>query len=281
MPTWFILLLVALFGACIASFCGVIIDRLPLQLDEPNRFGEVWDTRPWTEVLGGRSNCSSCGTQLRAIENVPVVAWIVLRGRCRTCHERIPATNLAVEIVVPLLAVWAVWVIGWTWTVAPVLLLVAVGTVVAVIDLRTLMVPTRVVWPGFFLAVAVCAAVALGPGEPDWLLTAAVGVAALAGPLFVLWWVMPRGMGFGDVRLAVLLGWISGFEIGAAGGGVGLAAYGSVILLTLAAMIGILLGVVSAVAQIRSMKTVPFGPPLAAAAFVVCLAAPHLVDAFG
>ena len=72
-----------LIAFVIGSFTNVIIDRLPLELDEPNEFGELYDTRPWAEVLGGRSRCSSCGEPVRPSDNIPVVSWILLRGRCR------------------------------------------------------------------------------------------------------------------------------------------------------------------------------------------------------
>lgn len=278
-PLWFTLTSVALIAACIGSLCTVVIDRLPVALDEPNEFGDLWDTRPWREVLGGRSRCSSCGEPVKAYENIPVLAYLALRGRCRHCHARIPLWVLAVEVAVPALAVWAVWAQGWTWTTAPTLLLVVVGVIVAAIDLRTLIVPTRLVWPAFAVAVAGCIAIALGLGEAGWLVSAVIGVATFAGPLFVLWWLHPRGMGFGDVRLAVLLGWIIGFEAGP--GGHFIAVYGVIVAFVLSSFLGILLGVVSAMAQVRALRKVPFGPTLAAGSFLVCLGIPEIRRAFG
>ncbi len=94
-------ILMLVFGTlafvAIGSFTCVVIDRLPLALDEPNEFGELWDTRPWREVFGGRSRCSSCGAEVTAADNIPVVSWLVLRGRCRGCGERIPAFHPVVE----------------------------------------------------------------------------------------------------------------------------------------------------------------------------------------
>lgn len=277
--SWVVYVAIALVGACIGSFACVIIDRLPLELDEPNELGETWDTRPWAEVVGGRSRCSSCGTDIAPAENVPVLAWLVLRGRCRHCGARIPAYLPLVEAMVPALAVWAVAVRGWTWTTAPILFLVVVGVIIAAIDIPTLIVPTRLVWPSFGVAVVMCVAIALGLGEPGWLVAALVGLACLAGPLGALWWIMPRGMGFGDVRLACLLGWTVGFE--AAPGGLGVVAYSCLLVITIGALLGIVLGVVSVIAQFRKLRFVPFAPSLIAASYLVCLGVPRIREALG
>ncbi|HNI35643.1 MAG TPA: prepilin peptidase, partial [Microthrixaceae bacterium] len=209
---------VLIFGTLLAfavgSFLCVIIDRLPVELDEPNEYGDSYDTRPWGEVLGGHSRCSSCGEPVRARDNIPVLSWLLLRGRCRGCGERIPAFHPIVELLVPLLFLGAVWAIGWDWRLLPVLGLIPAGVAVSVIDLRTMIVPTRIVWPAFGLVVTLSVIASGIESEWAWLLTALVGLVALAGPLFVLWFFLPSGMGFGDVRLAVLLGWVVGFYSG-------------------------------------------------------------------
>jgi len=267
------------FGAVgfllLGSFTCVVIDRLPLALDEPNQYGELWDSRPWGDVLGGRSRCSSCGEPVRSIDNVPVLSWLVLRGRCRNCDERIPGFHPLVELAFPLLFVAAVWVLGASWTLLPALWLIPVGLAVSVIDLRTLIVPTRIVWPAFFVAVALCALVAGIEGEWRWLLSALVGLAVLAGPLFVLWFAIPQGMGFGDVRLSILLGFTLGFY--AQGSLVG-AVFLSVICMFLSAVLGLLMGLVALGARGRKAK-VPFGPALVAGTFVCIALAQPIIDA--
>lgn len=259
----------------LGSFTCVVIDRLPLALDEPNQYGELWDSRPWPEVFGGRSRCSSCGEQVRPIDNVPILSWLVLRGRCRNCDERIPGFHPLVELAFPLLYVAAVWVLGASWTLLPALWLIPVGLAVSVIDLRTLIVPTRIVWPAFFIAVALCAIVAGVEGEWRWLLSALVGMAVLAGPLFVLWFVIPQGMGFGDVRLSVLLGFTLGFY--AQGSLLG-AVFLSVICMFFSAVLGLLMGLVALGARGRKAK-VPFGPALVAGTFVCIALAQPIIDA--
>ncbi len=274
-------LVVLIFGTLLAfavgSFLCVIIDRLPVELDEPNEYGDSYDTRPWGEVLGGQSRCSSCGEPVRPHDNIPVLSWLLLRGRCRGCGERIPAFHPIVELLVPLLFLGAVWVVGWDWRLLPVLGLIPAGVAISVIDLRTMIVPTRIVWPAFGLVVALSV---IGSGiesEWGWLLTALVGLAALAGPLFVLWFLLPSGMGFGDVRLAVILGWTVGFY-----GGTELVAgvILSVLVLLSASVIGLVVGMVALGARGRKAK-VPWGPSLFAASILGIACAEPILDGFG
>jgi leader peptidase (prepilin peptidase) / N-methyltransferase len=261
----------------IGSFICVIIDRLPVQLDEPNEYGDSWETRPWREVLGGRSRCSTCGDPVRPVDNIPVVSWLVLRGRCRGCGERIPAFHPLVELACPLLFLGAVWAIGIDdWRLLPVLWLIPVGVAVAVIDQRTLIVPTRIIWPSFAVSMLLTVLAAGLEGEWRWLSSAAIGLAVLAGPLFAIWFIHPRGMGFGDVRLTVLLGWNIGFFAGTR-------PVAPIVLtmisLFVAAVVGIVLGVVVMGARGRKAQ-VPFGPALIISAFVCIALAEQILDPF-
>jgi len=265
-----------LLALAVGSFLCVVIDRLPVELDEPNEYGDLYDTRPWSEVLGGTSRCSDCGEPIRGYENIPVLSWLLLRGRCRSCGSAIPAFHPVVEALVPALFLLMVWAIGWDWRLAPVLGLLPGAVVVGAIDLRTMIVPTRVVWPSLGLVVVLSVLATVAVGVPEWLLVSAVGLLTLAGPLFVLWFVVPSGMGFGDVRLAVLLGWTVGFYAGAEPiAGVLLA----MISLVLAALLGVVLGVVVMGARGRKAR-VPFGPSLVAGALFTIAYAPTILEPF-
>jgi leader peptidase (prepilin peptidase)/N-methyltransferase len=273
-PTDWVLLIAGVLGfTAIGSFTCVVIDRLPLALDEPNEYGELWDTRPWRQVFGGTSRCSSCGAPVRVRDNVPVLGWLLLRGRCRDCGERIPGFHPVVELICPLLFLFFVWQLGVSWLLLPVLWLVPAGVAISAIDLRTLIVPTRIVWPAFFVSVALCVAVAGVEGEWGWLLSAVIGIVVLAGPLFTIWFIRPQGMGFGDVRLAVLLGWNVGFFAGSPLLG---AVFLGLACMALSALVGIVYGIVALGARGRGAK-VPFGPALVAAAlFCMAMAGPIL-----
>ena len=175
-----------LFGLAIGSFSCVVIDRLPVPLDEPNEFGERFTMRPWAEVAGGRSRCSACGTDVPAHLNVPVFAWLFLRGRCKTCGASIGAFHPMVEASIPLLWLGLAWALGWGWTLVPMLWFVPVAVIVGVIDLRTLMVPTKLVWPAAGISVVLIAASAAGLGETAVVVGALLGAAVLSGALFVI-----------------------------------------------------------------------------------------------
>lgn len=266
-----------LAAAAVGSFVCVVIERLPVELDAPDEFGDSFGSRPWSEVVGGSSRCSSCGSPIAWHHKVPVVSWVLLRGRCKECGSRIPGFHPIVELAVPLLVAVLLFGLGWTWRIGPVLWLVPVGIAVAAIDLRTLIVPTKLVWPAFVVSVAIAVAVAALESSPRWLFGGLIGVVTIAGPLAVVWFILPGGMGFGDVRLATLLGWTVGFAT--IDGSWVTALFTGVATLALAAVIGVMTGVVGIVACGRGRK-VPFGPALVVASFAVILLGSVLIEGF-
>ena len=263
--------------AAIGSFTAVIIDRLPLALDEPNQYGELWDTKPWSQVLGGHSRCSSCGQAVGPLHNIPIFSWLALRGKCKNCSEPIPAYLLAVETASPILFLLAVWSLGADWRLLPAIWFIPVALAVTVIDIQTFMVPTRIVWPAFFVSVALAVLSAGLEAEWRWLLGGLIGIAVLAGPLFAIWFAFPRGMGFGDVRLATLVGFNVGFF---AGVGRLDAVMLSILALAIASLVGVILGFAALGVRGRKAK-VPFGPPLLAAGYFCMLLAPQILSPFG
>lgn len=262
----------------LASFTNVIIDRLPVELDEPNEYGETWDTRPWREVVGGRSRCSTCGVEVRPRDNVPVLSYLVLRGRCRACGTPYGAFHLVVELVVPAVGMLITWAVvdeqGLSWVLLPYLFLVPVGVAIAAIDLRTLIVPTRIVWPATVMIAVLCAVAILFEGEPSWAVACILGVVGLAGPLFIVWFMVPTGMGFGDVRLSVLLGVPVGLAAASTGRSPVWGLFMGVACLAVASIVGLVIAVPFLGAGRRK---IPFGPALVVAAWIcTALVAPIL-----
>ena len=233
----------AVFGLVFGSFLNVVVYRLP------NRMS----------LVSPPSSCPRCGAALRARDNVPVVSWLALRGRCHACGEPISIEYPLVE-----LATAALFVAAWlrldvvpAAIVAPFLgIMLAVG----LIDARHRIVPNRLVYPAVVLfgAAILVARAAGGPLSP---VRAALGLLAFGGPLLIVALIAPRGMGMGDVKLAALIGLV----LGALGCRyVAVAAVGG-------ALLGGLGGVV-ALAMGRSRKTtIPFGPYLAAGAVLAAL----------
>ncbi len=273
-----ILLIIGILVAlAVGSFLCVVVDRLPVGLDEPNEVGDLYDTRPWAEVLSGTSHCGTCGSSIRWYDKVPVLSWVILRGRCRSCGATIPAFHPVIELALPFLFLVMVWSIGWSWRLVPALALLPGAVVISAIDVRTLIVPTRVVWPTFLFVVLWSIAATLAIGQPEWLLVSFIGLVSLAGPLFALWFILPSGMGFGDVRLAVLLGWTVGFYAGTTPiAGVILA----IVTLFVASIVGLVLGILVLGARGRKAK-VPFGPALVAAALTCIAMAQPILEPFG
>jgi leader peptidase (prepilin peptidase) / N-methyltransferase len=237
--------LTAIFGAVIGSFLNVVAYRLP---------------RSKSLVTPG-SQCPGCDTPIKLYDNVPVLGWLMLRGRCRTCRTAISPRYPAVEALTAALAV-AVILVEHS-TVDKVLGLVLVGILVpiALIDLDHQIIPNKITAPAAIVAVAI--GLALKPsGVPEQLIAGA-GAAAF---LLVFVFAYPRGMGMGDVKLAGVLGLFLGREVAVA--------------IFVAVIAGTLVGaaVMARLGVQRGRKTrVPFGPFLALGGVVALLGGPPIV----
>lgn len=265
-----------ILSLAVGSFVNVIIDRMPYALDEPDEFGDVWGTRTWREVAGGHSRCSSCGEPVRPYDNIPVVSWLLLRGRCRSCDARIPAFHVVVEALFPITVGLVIWGTGFEPRLANALWLIPAGFALSVIDLRTLIMPTRIIRPATVVAVAISAVVCAVQGEWRWMLGGLVGAAVLGGILFGLWYLV-NGMGYGDVRLSLLIGWTVGFAAATVTDRLGLVVFLTILTLTLASIVGIILGIVL---KVGFGQVLPFGPPLIAATLFCTVFADSILRAF-
>lgn len=188
-----IVLLVAVLGLAVGSFLNVVVWRVPR--------GE--------SIVRPPSACPRCGHSIRRRDNVPVASWILLRGRCRDCREPISVRYPLVEAATALLFALAAWHFGASWALPAYLYLVAIGIALTLIDLDTHRLPNTIVLPSYVVGAALLTLASLNPGgAPRWhsLLTAAVGCAVLYGFYFAVMFAYPAGMGFGDVKLAGVLG---------------------------------------------------------------------------
>jgi len=228
------------FGLGVGSFMTVAVYRLPR--------GE--------SVIRPRSRCPACGAEIGARDNVPVLSWLLLRGRCRRCGERISGEYPLLELTTASLVVLAVIRHPNPWQAGLVGGLLALMPGIALIDLRHRIIPNRLTYPSLLLfsLVVVLARVIGEVGDP---LRAGIGLLLYGGILFVVA-VVSRGMGMGDVKLAALIGLVLGslglrFVGVAAGAAI---AFGG-------------LGGVVALAMGKGRKSaIPFGPYLAAGAVV-------------
>jgi leader peptidase (prepilin peptidase)/N-methyltransferase len=174
-------------GLAVGSFLGVVAARVPQR----------------RSIMHPGSACMTCETPIRWYDNLPVLSYLLLRGRCRQCGARIPARDLAIELATALLLVGCVLAFGLTTKAAAAGIACAALVVVTATDLERRIVPNRVVLPA---AAAVLVLQTVSHPSPQW----AIGAVGAAGFLFAAALAYPGGMGMGDVKLALLIGALLG-----------------------------------------------------------------------
>jgi len=237
---------IAFFPAlAIGSFLNVIAARVPLK----------------RSVAAGRSACMSCSAPIAWYDNVPIVSWIVLRGRCRSCGAPISWLYPAVELGTALLVAACFWRFGVSWDAFIGAFFICVLVVLSAIDFERRIIPDRILLPS---AAVVLVAKTLVHPSPEWFL------AGLGASFFLLVAALayPAGMGMGDVKLCLLLGFADGRTIA----------------------VGLMVGMVSALvpslalfarhgSKARKMA-IPFGPFLALGGIVAYFWGDALLDAY-
>jgi len=186
-------ILLGLLGLVIGSFLNVVVWRVPR--------GE--------SVVRPPSACPACGHHVRARDNVPVLSWLLLRARCRDCGARISARYPLVELGTAILFALVGWWLGPSWALPAFLYLAAISVALALIDIDVHRLPDAIVLPSYAAAVVLLALASANPGgTADWgaLLRAVIAGGVLWVVYLVLVLVYPAGMGFGDVKLAGVLG---------------------------------------------------------------------------
>ncbi|SNS38278.1 leader peptidase (prepilin peptidase) / N-methyltransferase [Micrococcales bacterium KH10] len=216
------LVLAGILGLVVGSFLNVVIWRVPR--------GE--------SVVKPPSACPRCGHRLHAWENIPVLSWLWLRGKCSRCRKPIAARYPVIELVTAIAVVLVVLRFGVTWATLGYVYLACVAVALVMIDLDVKRLPDKIVMPTYLVVIAALFAESLSDGQFGSFWRALAGGAILFVFYFLALVLYPGGMGFGDVKLAGVLGlalaWIGwgALAIGAFGafllGGV----YSIVLLLT-------------------------------------------------
>ena len=199
--TGIIVVLATILGLAVGSFLNVVIWRLPR--------GESLAHPP--------SACPKCGHEIRKRDNIPVLSWLILRGRCRDCgapiSPRYPLVEAGTALFFGLVALDFVTrapdqpqASAALWALPAFLYLAAVSVTLAAIDIDLRRLPDRIVLPSIVVGVVLLALATFGAGDWGLLVRALVGGAVLFAFYFALVLAYPRGMGFGDVKLAALLG---------------------------------------------------------------------------
>jgi len=230
-----VFLFVVLMGLAIGSFLNVVIYRIPRG-----------------ESLMGRSQCPGCSAQIIAIDNIPVFSWLVLGAKCRRCREPISIQYPVVELSTAILFSAVYWFFGLTFLTVILLIFAAVSISLFMIDMQTLRLPDVIVGPSTAIIAGSLAIYALVTGNTGALATAAIASIILGLAYFILWFItMGKGLGFGDVKLAPLLGFLMGYF------GWGALVVGSATAWLLGAIIGV---IAIALGKVKRGRPIPFGP---------------------
>ncbi len=265
-------LLWGVVGLMIGSFLNVVIHRLPImmQRDTDNYIAAERDeplphTQPYNLIVP-RSACTSCGHRLSALENIPLLSWLFLRGRCRHCGASVSARYPLVEALTALLSAWVVWRIGSGFEGIAALLLVWSLVAMSFIDFDTQMLPDDLTLPLVWLGLLVNL---IGGFVP--LHDAVIGAAAGYLALWLVYWVFrfatgKEGIGYGDFKLLAALGaWLGWIMLP--------------LIVLLSSLVGAIVGV-SLILLRRHQRGVPipFGPFLAFAGLIALLYGTAIVD---
>jgi len=228
-----------MLGAAIGSFLNVCVDRIPAG----------------KSLTGPPSHCDACQRRLNFLDLFPIFSYIFLRGRCRYCGARIPIQVLLVELGCGLWTALVFWEKGLSVYFVVIAFFSLVFILIGLLDFKTKLVYGAIIWPAIGLAL-LAAAFVLPQGIINSLEGAGLGAGIILIPFLI---TRGRGMGFGDVEIALLMGLVAGF-------------WGVVVPI----MLGIILGGVAAIIllafRIKGRKdAIPFGPFLSAAAIISML----------
>ena len=262
-------------GLLVGSFLNVVILRLPKRLewqwqrDSREFLGEpeAYDPPP-PGIVVERSHCPHCKRQLSWYENIPVVSWVIQRGRCRGCGSRISLQYPLVELLTMLLFVACVWRFGFGWQGFGAILLTCFLIALAGIDLRTRLLPDQLTLPLLWLGL-IASVENLYMGPKAALLGAMAGYLSL----WSVYWVFKQltgkeGMGHGDFKLLAALGAWVGLQ-------------GILPTVLLSSLVGAIIGSIWLAAKGRDRATpIPFGPYLAIAGWISFFWGQTMVDGY-
>ncbi len=247
--------LCALLGLLVGSFLNVVIWRVPR--------GE--------SVVRPPSHCPGCDKEISPRDNVPVLSWLRLRGKCRHCQARISARYPLVEVATAVLFGLLAWRFGFDAALPAFLYFGAVGIALSLIDLEHRRLPFAITMPSYPIALVLLGAAVAVERDASRLVSMGAGLVGLFALYRLLHAVSPRGMGYGDVMLSGILGLYLGYL-----------GWGP---LLVGAFAGFLLGSVGGIALIAARRAgrkshVPFGPYMIAGALLAVFVGQPIARAY-
>ena len=235
--------LFVVLGLVVGSFLNVVVYRIPAGLS----------------IVHPPSACPNCGTAIRPSDNLPVVSWLILRGKCRSCSTSISARYPLVEAATAGLFYAVYLTVGLDWTVIAYLWFAGVTLALALIDFDTKRIPNRVLFPGAIVGALLLGAGAVVEGELGSYGRSWITALAYFGGFLILALIVPAGFGMGDVKLAFFLGMFVGYVSWAA---LVVAVFGAVFI---GGVVSILL---LATRRVGRKDAIPFGPSMVVGAWI-------------
>ena len=271
-----------LFGLLVGSFLNVVIYRIPVILDNEWREAateileeqgikvekpEATDSKPFNLVVP-RSACPSCGHKISALENVPIISYLFLGGKCSSCKNAISIRYPLIELLTGLLFAFSAYHFGWSQQAAATLILCSMLITLIFIDIDRKLLPDNIVYPllwvGLFINI-----------DNTFVSLEEAVIGALAGylSLWSIFWLFKlatgkEGMGYGDFKLLAALGAWLGFKM-------------LPLIIMLSSVVGAVLGILILVISKKGRETtLPFGPYLAIAGLVALFWGNQIVDQY-
>ena len=267
----------------IGSFLNVVIYRLPIMMEREWRAQcrELAQT-PATEIPDGRfdiifprSRCTTCGSPISALQNIPVLSFLVLGGKCGSCGSDIPRRYPIVEAVTAIMTAIVAWRFGFGWESAAAIFLTWALIAISVIDIDHQIIPDSISLPFVWLGLTLSLFSPMSGAETLFVAPKTAIVGALAGYLS-LWSIYQlfrlmtgkEGMGYGDFKLLAVLGAWLGWQM-------------LPLIILLSAVVGAAIGITMIVVRRHDRNIpIPFGPYLAAAGWIAMLYGDQIVSSY-
>ena len=277
---WLAYGLIGLLGLCVGSFLNVVIYRMPLMMEQMWRqecqlllhpdqdtAGMAVAPAPAMTLSRPASSCPACGHRIRWYENIPVLSWISLRGRCRACHQPIGWRYPAVELITALLSMMVFWKFGASWQLLSALGFTWVLIALTGIDFDKQLLPDRLTLPlaGAGLLVSV---LGIGLVSPDMAIWGYIAGFLCLWVVYVLFKLLTgkEGMGYGDFKLLAAMGaWLGPGKL--------------LLIILLSSLVGSVIGLILMRLQGQS-RAFAFGPYLAIAGWIALIFGDQIIRGY-
>ncbi|HHZ87920.1 MAG TPA: prepilin peptidase [Chromatiaceae bacterium] len=274
-PTAFIILC-GLIGLTVGSFLNVVIHRLPIMIDREWQFELAQFNDPETELpepepfnlSRPRSRCPHCGHMITALENIPVISWLLLGRKCSNCQQPIAARYPIIELFTALASLMIAWHFGFGIQAAAALALTWALIAASMIDFDRQLLPDSITLPFLWLGLVLNLNDVFTDGA-----SSVVGAVAGYLSLWTLYWLFKlatgkEGMGYGDFKLLALLGAWMGWQM-------------LPVIVLLSSLVGAVVGIGLIVLRGRDRNIpIPFGPYLAGAGWIALLWGQEITETY-